>query len=359
MTHLPPSKLNPTAEALSGVTVAKGHFKPFRFPWAFDAYRSQSHISHWTPYDVPMGDDVFDWIHKLSDRERNLLTQIFRFFTTGDVDVGQAYLDKYIPIFKNEEIRMMLTSFANMESTHADAYSLILTTIGMPDVEYQAFRNYAAMAAKHDYTSSFDIEDEADVAKALAVFSAFTEGMQLFSTFAILMSFARGNRPGGAVMTGMNQIVAYSIRDETQHVNYMTRLFRTYIRERPYLWTDRLKGDLYGIGTAMLHLEFDFIDLAYEVGDTPGCEIEDVKQYVRVTGNKRFNQIGLKSIFTGPDGKIATEHPLSWLDTMTSGLEHVNFFETRGTGYSNMPLAGSWANDVWAVRPSGVMVPRV
>ena len=323
-----------------GVCAPKGFYKPFRYDWAFEVYELQNQM-HWTPREVPLHNDIKDWNNKLSDRERNLLTQLFRFFTTGDVDVGQAYMDKYMPIFRNEEIRMMLSAFANMESVHAHAYSLLLDTVGMPEIEYQAFRQYVEMAAKHDYISSFDVSTESDVARSLAVFSGFTEGLQLFSTFASLMSFARGQRPGGAVMTGMNQIVAWSIRDESLHVDYMTRLFRTYIAERPQLWTQRLKGDVYGICEAMIALEDDFIDLAYREGDTPGLEREDVHRYIRYIGNRRLNQLGLKAIFP-------VEHnPLPWLDEMMSGVEHMNFFENRATEYSKGTLTGSWA-DVWA-----------
>ena len=330
-----------------GLTEAKGYYKPFRYPWAFEAYVLQAHQMHWVPSEVPMHNDIRDWNFRLSDRERSLLTQLFRFFTTGDVDVGQAYIDKYMPVFQNEEIRMMLTAFANMESIHAHAYSLLLDTVNMPEVEYQAFRQYKEMAAKHDYTSSFDVNDESDVAKALAVFSAFTEGLQLFSTFAILMSFARGKRPGGAVMTGMNQIVAMSIRDESAHVEYMTRLFRTFIEERPHLWTSRLKGDLYGIAEAMVALEDDFIDLAYNEGETPGLEKDDVKRYIRMIGNRRLNQLGLKSIFKDEYGAVIEDNPLPWLDEMMAGVEHTNFVENRSTAYSRATFTGSWT-DVWA-----------
>jgi ribonucleoside-diphosphate reductase beta chain len=328
-----------------GLCAPKGYYKPFKYDWCFEAHIRQAHQMHWVPSEVTSANDISDWRNKLSDRERNLLTQLFRFFTTGDVDVGQAYLDKYIPIFRNEEVRTMLTSFANMESIHAHAYSLLIDQIGIPEAEYQAFRGIKEMAAKHDYTSSFSIENESDVARALAVFSGFTEGLQLFSTFAILMSFARGDRPGGAVMTGMNQIVQLSVRDESFHVQCMTRLFRTFIEERPYLWTTRLKGDIYGIAEAMLKLEEDFIDLAYEQGDTPGLERADVKIYIRTIANRRLSQLGLKEIFA------EKEHPLFWLDQMMAGLEHVNFFENRGTEYSRATLAGSWGGDVWAQRP--------
>ncbi len=322
------------------VTDPKGYYKPFRYPFAFEAYRMQRQMD-WLPDEVPLADDIKDWNLKLSDKERNLLTQLFRFFTQGDVDVGQAYMDKYMPVFQNEEVRMMLSAFSSMESVHAHAYSLLLDSIGMPEVEYQAFKKYEVMAAKHDYISSFDVNNEADVAKALAVFSAFTEGLQLFSSFAILMNFARGDLPSGARMKGMNQIVTWSIRDESLHVESMSRLFRVYIEERPHLWTEELKAEIIAICHKMVELEDAFIDLAFEQGGIEGLTPAEVKQYIRYIADRRLQGIMLEPMFG------VKKNPLMWLDYMLSGVEHANFFENRATEYAKGSLTGDWG-DVWA-----------
>lgn len=318
---------------------AKGYYKPFKYPWAFEAYRLQQQM-HWLPDEVPLHDDVKDW-GKLSAAERNLLTQLFRFFTTGDVDVGQAYMDKYMRVFHNEEVRMMLAAIASMEAVHAHAYSLLLDTVGMPEVEYQAFKRYAQMAAKHDYVSSFDVHDERDVAKALAVFSAFTEGLQLFSTFAILMNFARGDLPSGARMKGMTQIVTWSIRDESLHVESMMKLFRAYVQERPHLWDDALRNEINGICRKMVELEDAFIDMAFEMGGIDGITPIEVKEYIRFIADRRLDGLGLEAIYG------IKQNPLKWLDHILNGVEHANFFENRATEYAKGALTGTWG-DVWA-----------
>lgn len=319
---------------------AKGYYKPFRYPFAFEAYELQNKM-HWLPAEVPLHDDVSDWKRKLSASDKNLLTHLFRFFTAGDIDVGQAYIDKYLQIFKNEEVRMMLSSFAAMEAVHANAYSLLLDTVGMPETEYQAFKEYEAMAQKHDYVSNFNVEDEADVCKALAVYSAFTEGLQLFSTFAILMNFARGDLPGGARMKGMTQIVTWSIRDESLHVESMIKLFKTYVDERPHLWTPELRAEITEIGKTMVGMEDRFIDLAFELGSLEGLTADEVKLYIRFIADKRLTSLGLEPVY-----HIKT-NPLEWLDYMVNGVEHANFFENRATEYAKGNTRGNW-NDVWA-----------
>lgn len=310
-------------------------YKPMSYEWAFEYYKVQQSI-HWLPEEVPLSEDVTDWWKKLSLEERNLLTQIFRFFTQGDVDVAAGYYDRYIPVFKNNEIRMMLGSFANMEAIHQHAYSLLLDTVGMPEDEYQAFREYEQMAAKHEYltampelTSSFEQDNLRNIAKSMAVYSAFTEGLQLFSSFAILLNFTRFNR-----MKGMGQIVSWSVRDETLHVEGMTKLFRTFIQENPDIWTDELRGEIYQICRDMVSLEDHFIDLAFEMGPINGLDKDEVKRYIRYIADRRLLQLGLKTNYDQRD------NPIPWIVPLISGQEHVNFFENRGTEYAKAQIKG-------------------
>ena len=204
----------------------------------------------WLPEDVPLHNDVKDWQDITLD-EKNLLTQIFRLFTQSDVDVASGYIDKYMRVFKKPEARMMMSSFANMESIHQHAYSLLLDTVGMPENEYKAFAEYEAMADKHKYLSgsTLKINNKESIAKNLAIYSGFTEGLQLFSSFVILLNFPRFGK-----MKGMGQIVTYSIRDESLHVEAMTQLFREFIKENVDIWTDDFKKEIYSVCREMVKL---------------------------------------------------------------------------------------------------------
>lgn len=317
---------------MSRIFESRTAYKPLAYPWAFEAYHLQQKM-HWLPDEVPLHEDVRDWNHKLTDGERSLLTQIFRFFTQADIDVSCGYVDNYLPLFKHPELRMMLTSFAAMEAVHVHAYSLLLDTIGMPEVEYEAFQKYSEMSAKHDYMfkSERTGDEKFDLATNLAVFSAFGEGMQLFSSFVILLNFQRFGK-----MKGMGQIVTWSIRDETHHVESMIKLFKSVIDENAYLWTDKLKKRIYDTCRKMVALEDAFIDLAYkEAGEIQGLTAEEVKQYVRYIADRRLLQLGMK-----PEFKVK-DNPLPWLEWLI-GVEHSNFFEQRATEYSKGNLKGDW-----------------
>lgn len=306
------------------ITDSREHFKPFEYPWAFDAYHTQQQM-HWLPSEVPLSEDVSDWKYKLTPEEKNLMTQIFRFFTQGDVDIAQGYLEKYIPRFKAPEVRMMLSTFASFEAIHAHAYSLLLDTLGLPETEYKAFREYQEMCDKHDYLFADhpELTDTENIVRDIAVFSAFGEGLQLFSSFAILLSF-----PKRGLLKGMGQIVSWSVRDESHHVDSMIRLYQSLLDEHPEVWRDDFKQHLYQAARDMVTLEDRFIDLCFAMGDIEGLTAQEVKDYVRYLADRRLLQLGLK-----PNYGIKV-NPLPWVDYMTAGVEHANFFEARATEYA-------------------------
>ena len=137
-------------------------------------------------------------------------------------------------------------------------------------------------------------------------------------------------------MKGMGQIVTWSVRDETLHCNSMIRLFRDFIKEEPQIWNDKLKNEIYEACKTIVHHEDAFIDLAFQMGPMQGLTAEEVKQYIRFIGNRRLEQLGLNPIYD------VKKNPLTWLDTMLNGVEHMNFFEGRATEYSKASTKGTW-----------------
>lgn len=305
-------------------------YKPFLYPWCYEAWLTQQRI-HWLPEEVPLAEDVRDWKQKLTPAEKNLMTQIFRFFTQSDVEVNNCYMKHYSQVFGPVEVQMMLSAFSNIETVHIAAYSHLLDTIGMPEVEYEAFLKYKEMKDKFDYMQNASMSSRADIAKTMAMFGAFTEGLQLFASFAILMNFPRFNK-----MKGMGQIVSWSVRDETLHCLSMIRLFNAFIKENPDIWTDELKEEITDCCKTIIGFEDAFIDLTFEMGEIEGLKPEEVKQYIRYIGDRRLQQLNLDAVYG------IEQNPLPWMDEMMNGMEHANFFENRATEYSRASTQGSW-----------------
>lgn len=321
---------NKDDHAMPNLLEDKAIYKPFSYPWAYEAWLQQQRL-HWLPEEVPMADDVKDWNTKLAPAEKNLLTQIFRFFTQSDVEVNNCYMKQYMKVFKPTEVLMMLSAFSNMETVHVAAYSHLLDTIGMPEVEYSAFLDYQEMRDKYDYLHTFNVDDKHNMALTMAVFGGFTEGLSLFASFAMLMNFPRFNK-----MKGMGQIVTWSVRDETLHCQCIAKLFNTFVAENPDIWTQQLKDDILNACLKMVEMEDHFIDLAFEMGPVEGMTAADVKGYIRFIADRRLLALNLDTYYN------LEKNPLPWMDLMLNADEHANFFEQRSTEYARAATRGTW-----------------
>ena len=346
--HLDPKSLIGTGRF--GLLESTGTYDVERYAWAYNYWKRQQQ-THWMGEEVPLGNDIKDWTSgHVTDAERALLTQIFRFFTQSDVEVGDNYLKRYIPIFQPLAIQMMMAAFSNMETVHIDAYALLLKTLGMPKTEFEAFRDYKEMRAKADYMHTFGVGTVADVARTLAMFGAFTEGMALFASFAMLLNFPRHNK-----MNGMGQIVSWSVRDESLHCEGIVRLFHEWNAETGAV-TAAVRDDIVDVAKSMVKLEEGFIDLAFGLGGIEGMEPKHIHNYVRYIADWRLTQLKMPTVF-GYFKQVENRyeqvqpHPLPWLVEILNGVEHANFFEQRATEYSKGASKGSWDGDggVWSL----------
>jgi len=306
------------------------YYKPFAYPEFFEYFKLQQQ-AHWLPTEVPMADDLLDFSGKLTAEEKNLILQVLRFFTQGDLEVQNNYNSKLISHFGHPEITMMLTSFAAMETIHVWAYSHLNDTLGLPDIEYRAFRNYESMKNKYDYIQDFNINSIEDLALNLAVFGGFMEGVSLFASFAILMNF-----PRRGLLKNVGQIITWSIRDESLHSEGICALYRQLVRERPNILTPEFKNKVIAACEDMVKLEDAFIDECFKLGPVEGISPEDVKTYIRHIADKRLSDLNFKPIYN------IKSNPLPWLNLMVNAKEHANFFETRATDYSKGAIVDDW-----------------
>jgi len=309
------------------LTQERSSFKPFTYPWAYDAWL-QHEQSHWLHSEVSMGEDVKDYQKKLNKEEREFLSKILRFFVQGDLDIGDGYYTHYIPTFKQPEVRMMMSGFAGREALHVAAYAHLIETLGLPESTYNEFLEYGEMVDKHEYIQGLD---DKPMAEKIATISAFGEGMQLFSSFVMLLNFARNGK-----LKGLGQIIAWSQTDESMHADGMIKVYREWVRQNP---KESSSDAIKEIAKKMVDLEDAFIDLAFNMCTFDGLTAEDVKLYIRYIADRRLISMGMKGIY-----KIK-KNPLPWVDGML-GVTHTSFFEQKVTDYSKGATKGDWA-DVW------------
>jgi ribonucleoside-diphosphate reductase beta chain len=315
-------------------------YKPFEYPQAFDYWLKQQQ-AHWLHTEVPMAQDVTDWKSNLKPHEKNLIGGILKGFAQTETVVNDYWTNLVTSWFRKPEVIMMGVTFGAFETIHAEAYSLLNEELGLDDfaefLEDEAtlakIENLMQVRDSHDGTPDWHSR-----AVSLAIFSAFTEGVNLFSSFAVLLSFKMRN-----LLKGVGQIVEWSVRDESLHSNAGCWLFRTLMKEHPELKTDKLEADIREAATAAITLEFGFIDKVFEQGDLENLSKDDLKNFIRHRVNTKMGDLGLAPLIPSEDIDKGALKTMKWFDAVIAGKQQTDFFANRVTNYSKGTMDWSTA----------------
>jgi ribonucleoside-diphosphate reductase beta chain len=299
-------------------------YAPFEYEQAYKYWELQQQ-SHWLHNEIQMASDINDWKMILSDTEKHVIGHILKGFTQSEIFIQEYWSQMVSKWFKKPEIQMMSAAFSSMESIHAVAYAYLNQSLGLED--FDAFLHEPTAKAKIDRLISTKGKTKEEIARSLAIFSAFNEGVNLFSSFAILLNFSRFNK-----LKGVGQIIAFSIKDESLHSDAGCWLFRTLVSEFPEIMTDELKEQLYDAARLTVELEDAFISKAFELGPIEGIDLQDLKAFIRFRTNTKLGDIGLKKIYKNIDKKALER--MEWFSVLSSGVSHVDFFASRNSQYS-------------------------
>ena len=315
-------------------------YKPFEYPKAYDYWLKQQQ-AHWLHTEVPMAQDVSDWKSNMKDNEKNVVGQILKGFAQTETIVNDYWSTLVTKWFRKPEVIMMGTTLGSSETIHAEAYSLLNEQLGLDD--FSEFMEDEATMAKIE--ALMDVRDNDDGtanwherAKSLAIFSAFTEGVNLFSSFAVLLSFKMRNK-----LKGVGQIVEWSVRDESLHSEAGCWLFRTLMEEQPKFKTKKLISEIEEAAEMSMKLEFDFIDKVFEMGDLENLTKDELKNFIKHRINTKMVDLGLNPIVPAVDIDKGALKTMKWFDAVIAGKQHTDFFANRVTNYSKGHLDWSTA----------------
>lgn len=299
-------------------------YAPFEYEQAYKYWELQQQ-SHWLHTEIAMASDINDWKLNLTESEKHVVGQILKGFTQSEVFIQEYWSQMVAKWFKKPEIQMMAATFSAFESIHAVSYAYLNDSLGLSD--FAAFLHEPTAKAKIDRLIETKGKSKAEIARSLAIFSAFNEGVNLFSSFAVLLNFSRFNK-----MKGLGQIIAFSIKDESLHSEAGCWLFRTLISEYPEIWNDELKQQIYQAARDTVELEDAFIDKAFELGPIEGLDPADLKAFIRHRANTKLQDLTLKSNWKNIDKEALSR--MEWFDVLSAGVSHADFFASRVTDYS-------------------------
>jgi len=317
-------------------------FKPFEYPIYYTEGWLKQAQAFWLHTEIPMQMDVKDWNETLTPEEKNLVGNILLGFAQTECAVSDYWTTMVTKWFPKHEIRQMAMMFGSQETIHATAYSYLNETLGLDD--FSAFLHEPATAEKFELltstTADWTHEDLAtnsearkEVARSLAIFSAFSEGVSLYSSFAVLYSFQMRNK-----LKGIGQQMKWSVRDESLHSKMGCQLFRHMCEEYPELLEDS-REVIEEASKLIVELESNFIDKMFELGDLENLKKDDLKEFIKDRTNQKLQELGYEPIHEYDKEKSQN---LEWFYHLTGGLTHTDFFAIRPTDYSKANEGEDW-----------------
>jgi len=321
-------------------------YKPFEYPiYYLEGWLPQAQ-AFWLHTEISMQGDLKDWNEFLEPHEKNLVGNILLGFAQTECAVSDYWTGMVTKWFPKHEIRQMAMIFGSQETIHATAYSYLNETLGLED--FKGFLHEPATADKFEFLmntkSDYTHEDLAtsqearkDAARSLAIFSAFAEGVSLYSSFAVLYSFQMRN-----MLRGIGQQMKWSVRDESLHSKMGCQLFRHMCQEYPEL-IDAVRKDIEDAARLMVDMEINFIDKMFEMGDLENLKAENLKEFIKSRGNEKLTELGYAPIFDIDEAKV---EKLDWFYHLTGGHTHTDFFAIRPTDYAKAGEDEDWGN-IW------------
>ena len=313
-------------------------YKPFEYPEYYTEGWLKQAQAFWLHTEIPMSGDVKDWNEKLTKKEKNLVGNILLGFAQTECAVSDYWTQKVVSWFPKHEIQQMAMMFGSQETIHAVAYSYLNETLGLED--FEAFLHEPATAERFDNLVSYDGTDPIEIGRSLAVFSAFAEGVSLYSAFAVLYSFQLRN-----LLKGVGQQMKWSVRDESLHSRMGCRLFRHMCEEKDFL-KKSCKPHIVEAAHVMHDAEMKYIDKMFEAGDIEGLKSYDLKQFIKKRLNEKLTELGYLDLSEEFEYDKEAAKNLDWFYHLTGGHTHTDFFAIRPTDYSKANEGEDFEN-IW------------
>ena len=313
-------------------------YKPFEYPeYYLEGWLPQAQ-AFWLHTEIPMSGDLKDWNERLKPAEKNLVGNILLGFAQTECAVSDYWTQKVVSWFPKHEVQQMAMIFGSQETIHAVAYSYLNETLGLEN--FEAFLQDEATMKRFDNLVSYDGNKSSGIARSLAIFSAFAEGVSLYSAFAVLYSFQLRN-----LLKGIGQQMKWSVRDESLHSKMGCKLFRDMCAEDKLL-LNLCREDIIKAAETMIKLEVSYIDKMFEMGDIEGIAANDLKHFIKKRTNEKLVELGYIDLGSYFAYDIKAAANLDWFYHLTGGVTHTDFFATRPTDYSKAG-EGEDFEDIW------------
>ena len=316
------------------LTSPRDYWKPMRYPELFNLAETHRKMN-WTIEEVKkIGQDVKDW-KTLDPDEKAVYQFLLLYFTQADVDVAGSYFENLSKWYTQPEQRFWLAQVIHREATHVQCYDMLPDQFGIPKTEYCDMLDIDAVYDQREFMIGQAETDSFEDRVLTLTKHICGEGIGIYGIFLMLINAQRFGK-----MTCLGQeVVAWSARDENQHVDGLTWLLNNEISENPNQMSPEIVNKILTMFANSVERGVALAKRAYQQGSLRDLSIEQIEVFLKQLANARIAQlnIGIDAVF--PD---VSKEILPQVGVLFAKSTLVNFFEASNTNYSVGSLTGDW-----------------
>lgn len=286
---------------------------PIHYP---DLYKfaKDAQSALWTAEEITLDEDISDWKTKLTDNERYFVGNVLQFFAASDGIVNENLVTNFMNEVQYPEARYFYSVQCYIESVHSESYALMVDTYIENSQQkadaFNAIQTNPAVKRKGEWAIKWIGSD--NFIERLVAFAA-VEGIFFSGSFcSIYWLKNRGLMRG---LCAYNELIS---RDEAQHCDFATHLYRNHIINK--LDESRVKEILLDA----LEIEKEFITQSLPVS-LIGMNDNLMKQYLEYVTDNLLLDFGCSKHFN-------SENPFPFMVNIAMEAK-TNFFERDVTQY--------------------------
>ncbi len=301
-----------------------------KYQWAYNLWEMMLNNT-WFPKEVDMTRDANDY-KVLTEAEKTAYDKALSQLIFMDSLQTNNLIDNINPYVTAPEINLILVRQAYEEALHSQSYAVMVDSISQNSEEiYELWRRDMMLKHKNDAIAAVYerlSEDPSEHNFVLACFAnQILEGIYFYSGFTYLYTLARSGK-----MLGSAQMIRFIQRDEVTHLVLFQNLINTLKRERPELFTEELKAEVYDMFRQAVELETAWGQYITQ-GQILGLTDAIVAQYIQYLADDRLTSVGFEKLYN-------VSHPIKWVDDFARfNDQKTNFFEGTVTNYSKGSLS--------------------
>jgi ribonucleoside-diphosphate reductase beta chain len=307
---------------MSNIFEKRINYKPFEYPQLKELWELIEK-TFWTVSEINFTADVNDYLVNLNSTEQS----IFRKSLLGiaQIEVGvKTFWGKLYDSLPKPEINNLGSTYAHNESIHSEAYSELLSVLGL-ELEFANIRQIPALYNKYLF-----IEEKLntnDIVDKTFFFTIGIENTSLFSLFSNILSFTRFK----GLMKNTSNIIAWSSAEEDTHARAGITILNIIFNENPKLKEKYTQEYVENLCKDYIKVEIELLDWIYSEGELGFFTKNDMINFMKYRLDSAIEKMGYSKIFNISNDDYK---PMKWFDEEVYSNTLDDFFSRRPVDYT-------------------------